>query len=720
MDNDMVKTLLPSFIGELEEYTQTLESDIIELETTNDKEILNKVFRAFHSIKGSAGIIGFKYLSQFTHKAEFLLEESRSGRFDISENFINVLLNCNNIFKEFLGRIIEKEEIESENDILDDELINMIKQSEDALNNFSRNFKNKHTKNNLNLTKVKKSNYNYFEVKIQLKPDIYETGNDPIMYLNDMLENGDYIKIEADLHNIEPLDEHEPLKHYISWEILYRTKKTKSDLKNIFLFIIDENSIIIRDVTERVEKLIHKDINDVKSLLAENDVVFPSELNLDDIEYIDSRTMDNQDAEISIEKQQTISTPVNKITTGEFQTRNISSQFIKVDIKKIDELVKLVGEMVIGYSQMIQSITELIPSSWEQTDIYSNVENFHRTIRDIQDKVMKVRMVPIGPTFAQFKLLIRDYVSKLNKKVKLELYGEDTELDKRVIEMISDPLRHMVRNSVDHGIESIDERKQKGKPESGTIKLNAFHEEGNMVIEIMDDGRGLNKDIILKKAIEKGLYDPKIATINEEHEIYNYIFEPGFSTAETISDLSGRGVGMDVVKNNIESIRGKIYVESEYGLGTTFKIVLPLTVSIIDGMIFRVGDKLFILPLLSINELIRPEDKMIKKVEGRSEVINLRGEFLPLLKLYQEFSIDANITDPTKAIMLIIESEGRKYGLMVDELVGQQQVVIKPLDQMFEKVKGITGASILGNGKVALVLDAPTLIRSSAIKSVSK
>jgi two-component system chemotaxis sensor kinase CheA len=307
----------------------------------------------------------------------------------------------------------------------------------------------------------------------------------------------------------------------------------------------------------------------------------------------------------------------------------------------------------------------------------------------------------------------------LNKKVRLELFGEDTELDKRVIEMISDPLRHMVRNSVDHGIESIDERKQKGKPETGIIKLNAYHEEGNMVIEIMDDGRGLNKDIILKKAIEKGLYDPKTTTITEENDIYNFIFEPGFSTAETVSDLSGRGVGMDVVKNNIESIRGKIYVESQYGLGTTFKIVLPLTVSIIDGMIFRVGDKLFILPLLSINELIRPEDKMLKKVEGRSEVINLRGEFLPLLKLYEEFSIDANIKDPTKAIMLIIESEGRKYGLMVDELVGQQQVVIKPLDQMFEKVKGITGASILGNGKVALILDAPTLIRSSAVKSVS-
>jgi two-component system chemotaxis sensor kinase CheA len=240
-----------------------------------------------------------------------------------------------------------------------------------------------------------------------------------------------------------------------------------------------------------------------------------------------------------------------------------------------------------------------------------------------------------------------------------------------------------------------------------------------MVIEIVDDGRGLNKDIILKKAIEKGLYDPKVESITDDSDIFNFIFEPGFSTAESISDLSGRGVGMDVVKNNIESLRGKIYVDSEAGIGTTFKIVLPLTVSIIDGMIFRVGDKLFILPLLSINELIRPEDKMIKLVEGRSEVVNLRGEFIPMLKLYEEFSISANIKDPTQAIMLIIETEGRKYGIMVDELVGQQQVVIKPLDQMFEKVKGITGASILGNGKVALILDAPTLIRSSSVKSIT-
>ncbi len=730
MNGDMIKTLLPSFIGELEEYTQTLESDIIELENTNEKEILNKVFRAFHSIKGSAGIIGFKNLSQFTHKAEFLLEESRSGRFEITKEFIDVLLTCNNIFKEFLSRIIESEDINSEKDILDDELVNLIKQTEKELNDFSQTVKyieSKAKPSEKEDKKIKKeSGERYFEIKVQLSLDIYESGNDPIMYLRDLLENGEYIKIEADLHKIKALDEIDPLKHYISWEILYKTKKSKKDIENIFLFIIDENTIKINDVTDLVRRLMRKDKKSFIQTLDENDVVFPSELNIMDTGKVKDEDSITQEEEIVIDNdkerlkldKKTDKTPSKKEQTG-FQTKSITSQFIKVDIKKIDELVKLVGEMVIGYSQMIQSITELIPSSWEQTDIYSTVESFHRTIRDIQDKVMKVRMVPIGPTFAQFKLLIRDYVAQLNKKVKLELYGEDTELDKRVIEMISDPLRHMVRNSVDHGIESIEERIDQGKPEVGTIKLNAYHEEGNMVIEIIDDGRGLNKDIILKKAIEKGLYDPKVESITDDSDIFNFIFEPGFSTAEAISDLSGRGVGMDVVKNNIESLRGKIYVDSEAGIGTTFKIALPLTVSIIDGMIFRVGDKLFILPLLSINELIRPEDKMIKLVEGRSEVVNLRGEFIPMLKLYEEFSISANIKDPTQAIMLIIETEGRKYGIMVDELVGQQQVVIKPLDQMFEKVKGITGASILGNGKVALILDAPTLIRSSSVKSIT-
>lgn len=764
MDTEMIKTLLPSFIAELEEYTQTLESDIIEMETTSDKEILNKVFRAFHSIKGSSGIIGFKKISEFTHKAEFLLEEARSGRFEITSDFIDVLLNCNNIYKQFLILLVDSGDVTSEDDVIDDELYKEMKQTEESLVEFSAGKGNTaqtgavtESKQKLETNddeKQKKITVRFFEISIQLKPTIFETGNDPIMYLTDLLENGEYVKIECDMHKIKPLSEFTPQKNHLSWNILYKTDKTIDDINNVFLFILDDNKIIIDEVTEIVYKFFDADMETLTQILDENETIFPSQLNISDIVEDDSYkeikkttalkdfftakkgkgTLEDALKEIQSKPQQesygTKKEPVRKnetvvadktksVTKTTKSKRELKSQFIKVDITKIDELVKLVGEMVIGYSQMMQSVTELISEDWEQTEVYTTVESFHRTIRDIQDKVMKVRMVPIGPTFAQFKLLIRDYSSRLDKKVKLEMFGEDTELDKRIIEVISDPLRHMVRNSVDHGIESPDARSEAGKPETGTIKLNAYHEEGNMIIEIIDDGKGLNKDIILEKAAERGLYDPKKGKILEDSEIFNFIFEPGFSTASEVSDLSGRGVGMDVVKNNIESIRGKIYVESKQGLGTTFKIILPLTVSIIDGMIFKVGDKLFILPLLSINELIRPESKMIKVVEGRSEVINLRGEFLPLLRLYEEFDIEAKINQPTEAIILIVESEGRKYGLMVDELIGQQQVVIKPMDSMFEKVKGITGASILGNGKVALIIDAPSLIKASGLKKIA-
>ncbi len=761
MDRDMIKTLLPSFIAELEEYTQTLESDIIEMETISDREILNKVFRAFHSIKGSSGIIGFKKISEFTHKAEFLLEEARSGRFDITSDFIDVLLNCNNIYKQFLIQLVDSGDITSEDDIIDDELEKEIKTIEKTLVEFSagKGEQSKQGKNTRQDNKDKTSAGNqkkitkrFFEISIQLKPNIFETGNDPIMYLTDLLENGEYVKIECDMHKIKPLSEFSPKKNHLSWNLLYKTDRTIEDINNVFLFILGDNKIIIEEVTNIVNKFFESDTETLVQILDDNETVFPSQLNISDIldddtykeikkttalkDFFKAKkgrgTLEDALKEIDGKKQTTKSEMEKETKKSENNIpkksvdkpknkpkKELKSQFIKVDITKIDELVKLVGEMVIGYSQMMQSVTELISEDWEQTEVYTTVESFHRTIRDIQDKVMKVRMVPIGPTFAQFKLLIRDYSSRLNKKVNLEMFGEDTELDKRIIEVISDPLRHMVRNSVDHGIESSEERIEAGKPQTGTIKLNAYHEEGNMIIEIIDDGKGLNKEKILDKATERGLYDPKMGKILEDSEIFNFIFEPGFSTASEISDLSGRGVGMDVVKNNIESIRGKIYVDSEQGIGTTFKIVLPLTVSIIDGMIFKVGDKLFILPLLSINELIRPESKMIKVVEGHSEVINLRGEFLPLLRLYEEFNIEAEINDPTEAIILIVESEGRKYGLMVDILVGQQQVVIKPMDLMFEKVKGITGASILGNGKVALIIDAPSLIKASGLKKIS-
>lgn len=723
MNENIMKSLISPFIAELEDFTVTLESDIIELETTSDADLINKVFRAFHSIKGSSGIIGFKRLSQFTHKAEFLLEEARSGRFQISSKFIDTLLECNNIFKVFLNNIINTE-VNSEEDAIKKDLLVLIERAENELTKFSKDF-SKEKDINLKIKKEeKKYEYNFFEISINLKPNIFESGNDPLMYLEDLFEHGEYVKIKCYTKEIQFLENYDPYKNYLSWKILYKTEKDENFIKNIFLFIIGDNDIVINDVTDFVyyktkgnisllEKILHNNDDEIFPSLIKDYQNFLKEKGLKSETSSDSeKDHSNKDdlSDESIDKNE-----ISEEDTKSFK-KTIKSQFIRVDIRKIDELVKLVGEMVIGYSQMIQAMSELIPQSWEQTEVYATVENFHRTINDIQSKVMKIRMIPIGPTFAQFKLLIRDYSAKLNKKVGLEFHGEDTELDKRIIEVVSDPLRHMVRNSVYHGIESIEERIYAGKSEVGLIKLNAYHEEGNMVIEVIDDGKGLNKKKILKKAIELGLYDSSKGKILDEREVYNFIFEPGFSTADEISDLSGRGVGMDVVKSNIESMRGKIYVSSVEGESTTFKIILPLTVSIIEGMIFGVGDKLFILPLLSIISLIRPSNKMITKVEGKSEIINLRGEFIPLLRLYKEFDIEAKITDSMEAIILIVESEGRRYGIMVDELISQQQVVIKPIDKMFEKVKGITGASILGSGKVALIIDAPTLIRMSSYK----
>jgi two-component system chemotaxis sensor kinase CheA len=312
-------------------------------------------------------------------------------------------------------------------------------------------------------------------------------------------------------------------------------------------------------------------------------------------------------------------------------------------------------------------------------------------------------MIPLKSTFQKMARLVRDVSAKVGKKVRLEISGEDTELDKTVIEEIGDPLVHIIRNSVDHGIEPQEERLTKGKPADGHIRLNAFHRSGNIVIEIEDDGKGLSKDKILRKAIEKGLVEEN-ASLSDQ-QVYNLIFAAGFSTAEKVTDISGRGVGMDVVKKNIERLRGKVELTTEEGKGTKTIIKLPLTLAIIDGMIVQVGDEKYIVPMLSIEESIRPRKEDVSTVQQRGELINVRGDLLPMVRLHNLYNVKPKKTDPWEALILIVEGEGQRCGILVDDLIGQQQIVIKSLGEQFHNVKGVSGSAILGDGRVGLILD---------------
>ena len=373
------------------------------------------------------------------------------------------------------------------------------------------------------------------------------------------------------------------------------------------------------------------------------------------------------------------------------------SETVKVDIQKIDSLVNLVGELVIA-NALIKDLLENTNSTSNK-----NISHLGKIVKDIQDQVMSIRMVPIKSTFQKMSRLVRDVSKKAGKKVKLEVSGEETELDKSVIETIGDPLVHILRNSVDHGIEPEEERIAAGKPALGHVHLDAFHKGGNILIEIRDDGRGLRKDKLLKKAIEKGIVSEN-ATLTEQ-QIFGLIFAAGFSTAEKITDISGRGVGMDVVKKNIERLRGKVEISSEEGKGTKISIKLPLTMAIIDGMIVQVGNQKYIVPMLSIEESIRPKKDDISTIQQRGEVINVRGNILPMVRLHHWYNVEPKKYDPWEAIILIVESEGQRCGILVDDLIGQQQIVIKRLGEQFRNVKGVSGSAILGDGRVGLILD---------------
>lgn len=401
--------------------------------------------------------------------------------------------------------------------------------------------------------------------------------------------------------------------------------------------------------------------------------------------------------EILIEKG--ITTPEKVKTALKIQTAmgKPPSDTVKVDTQKLDNLVNLVGELVIANALIGEDLGTI------HNGTNKNFSHLNKIVKEIQDQVMSMRMVPLKSTFQKMARLVRDVSAKVGKKVRLEISGEETELDKTVIEEIGDPLVHIIRNSVDHGIEPQEERLAKGKSADGLIRLNAFHRSGNIVIEIEDDGRGLSRDKILRKAIEKGLVEEN-ASLSDQ-QVYNLIFAAGFSTAEKVTDISGRGVGMDVVKKNIERLRGKVELTVEEGKGMKTTIKLPLTLAIIDGMIVQVGDEKYIVPMLSIEESIRPKKEDISTVQQRGELINVRGNLLPMVRLHDLYNVKPKKTDPWEALILIVEGEGQRCGILVDDLIGQQQIVIKSLGEQFHNVKGVSGSAILGDGRVGLILD---------------
>ena len=492
-----------------------------------------------------------------------------------------------------------------------------------------------------------------WRVRFAPSPEILRQGMDPVLVLRDLGRLGEVEKVDADLSALPALAAMEPDQCYLAWRLELISEATEEKIRDVFAFVEDGATIEIR-----------------RASVPEPPAV-----------------------------------PGRNLPGAESGT-------IRVATGKVDKLIDLVGELIIAQSMASQILTVFQAGDLDRLqETFAEVERY---TRELQERLMRVRMLAIGNAFSRFPRLIRDLSAATGKQVALRIEGEETELDKSVVERMADPLTHLVRNAIDHGIEPAAERVNAGKPPSGTIGLKARHQGGSVVLEVSDDGRGLDRDRILAKARAGGL-----AAVDEDpadEQVFSYIFEPGFSTAATVSDISGRGVGMDVVKKSVESLNGAIGIQSEPGRGVTFRIQLPLTLAILDGLLLRVGGQRFVLPLVSIIESIAPRKDQLRRVASGGEVIVLRGEPLPLVRLKRLFRIAADEEESAGRLAVIVENRGKRIALLVDELLGQQQVVIKSLETNFRKVDGVAGATILGDGRPALILDVAALAEMAKSK----
>jgi len=482
--------------------------------------------------------------------------------------------------------------------------------------------------------------------------DLFRQGMDPVLILRELDRMGEVLEIRTDSDRLPPLAELDPEACYLGWVIRLETEHSSDEIRDAFAFVEDGSEIVIE--AEQAAK----------------------------------------------SKETQLAAPA----ASEARPR-LSGSSLRVATEKVDKLIDLVGELVIAQSMAMQILSVFTPA--RLAELQDTFNEMSRYTRELQERVMSVRMLPIGTVFSRFPRLVRDLAAATGKEISLEMNGEETELDKSVVERMSDPLTHLIRNSIDHGLEPAEERIKAGKPAQGSVHLNAYHQGGNVMVEVVDDGRGLNADRIRKKAVERGLMNESDNLPVEQ--IYAMIFEPGFSTAEQVSDLSGRGVGMDVVKRNVEALNGTVTLASEPGRGTTVRIKLPLTLAILDGLLVKVGAETYVLPLVSILESLRPRREQLSEPAGRGELVVVRREPITLVRLHRLLGVPEAVTDPTQGLVVIVENQGRRLALLVDELLGQQQVVIKSLETHFRKVDAVVGATILGDGHPALILDVAGL-----------
>ena len=668
------------FFEESFEGLAVMETGLMDLEPGDaDSEVINGIFRAAHSIKGGSGTFGFKAIADFTHVMETLLDEMREGRRDVTRDNADILLRAVDCLREMLEAVQAGDEADEQR---------VQEHQQELEQELARGGSAEKTANPADKSNAPIVGGSGWAISFKPQKHILQTANEPLAIFRELRELG-RLELTAHTEQVPEFEQLDPEECHIHWSMELHGDVTRQQIEEVFSWVEDLCEL------------------DIQPLEPEASVA-PDDSSAGARSMIPQRRAEDQ-GEPRMDRRQGDRRKGDRRAGGQ-----AAATSIRVETSKIDALINMVGELVITQS-MLGLMGEMIEEKQAVTGqdidkMLDGLMQLERNTRELQESVMQVRMMPISFTFSRFPRLVRDLSNKMDKKIELKLSGETTEVDKTVIEKIGDPLVHLVRNSLDHGIEAPEDRIAEGKPETGTIELNAYHQGGNIVIEIRDDGRGMNRDKLFTKAVEKGLIGED--DVLSDKQVFELIFMPGFSTAEVVSDVSGRGVGMDVVRRNIQELGGGVEIESASGVGTTMTIRLPLTLAILDGQTVRVADENYIIPINSIIESIQVKSDMVNRVGGQGETFRLRDEYIPIIKLHDVFGVErVQATDISDGLLVVVESDGEHVGLFVDDLLGQQQVVIKSLESHYKKIEGFSGATILGDGSVALILDMPGISR---------
>ena len=709
---------LQTFILESHELLEDMEAALLGVAQAEEKdEMVNAIFRAAHTIKGSSGLFSLDHIVEFTHVVESVLDQVRAGKLSIADQLVVLMLAC----CDHIGALVES--VADGQTALDaalasqgEPLLVQLRRYLDAPPTQAPTQPTSTLQDQPGVDPIERLNNagvsaDHWHISLRFGPDVLKNGMDPlsfIRYLETLGRICGMVTLSDALPDAATMD---PESCYLGFEIAFQSKADKAAIEHVFEFVLDDCSLQIlppHSLIDDYVRLIQHQQGDVARLgemLVRCGTLTPQEL--DQALNAQSDTPAKPIGTILVEQGSVQPEVVEAALTKQKQVKDSAaaeSRSIRVDADKLDQLINLVGELIIAGASV-----NLIARRSHISELEESTSKLSMLVEEVRDSALQLRMVKIGATFGRFQRVVHDVSRELGKDIALMIDGEETELDKTVVEKIGDPLMHLVRNAMDHGIESAEVRATRGKPAQGTLKLNAFHDSGSIVITVQDDGGGLKRERILAKALERGLVEP--GQHLSDADIYALIFEPGFSTAEQVTNLSGRGVGLDVVKRNITALRGTVSLSSEAGVGTTVTVRLPLTLAIIDGFLVEVGKSVYAIPLDMIEECVA------YTAEPGHDYTSLRGQVLPFIRLRELFGIAGT---PAKGEnIVVLKYAGQKAGLVVDTLLGEFQTVIKPLGHIFNQVSCISGSTILGSGDVALILDVPALVRQATHGTVA-